>query len=838
MFRVLCCYLMLFCLHVQASEADLTKQFTTQIAPILEQRCISCHGPKKERGGIRLDILGHDLVNDPDAADLWHEVMNQIAVGDMPPKRAEPLTLEESTAILEWGGAALARAEQARLQKSGRVVVRRLNRDEYIHTLGELLGVPVADLPALEELPRDRFDHGYDNDGHRLDMSPLHIEQYIAVGRQALARAIDHRPERPGFERWRWDMIEDTVVTKDNKGKERRVQKPYTLVGAGPVGSKQPSERTAGFEIVTWGNKHSLRGDWLALGDVNLKDISHKPRFSSGVKNFVPVETGTYRLRFRIGASGTHPLHLERPAIFEVQHMPMLKSIHRSSVLATKADPDIIECEVYLEAGVPFSFRFGEVPHSYGHGRSKVPKGQELHASGARLFVDWMEIEGPCFAFHGWPSPAQRQLVPSGSLVGGDAKVEEVIEDFYSRAFRRPVSRSVLATGVKLYQNQVQTGRTALEAVETSFLYALASPRFLYLQEPNATDALRDLDDFELATRLSYFLWRTMPDQELFELAAQGQLSKPAILVEQVDRLLDDHRSKAFIAAFADQWLGLNKLEDFSPDKEIYPDWDGELASSMMAETHAFIGRIVRGNRSVLEVLDADYVMINERLAQHYGIPGVKGSHIRPVKVAKNGNRGGIIGQASILCLTSNGTRTSPVRRGVWVLERLLDSPPPPPPPNAGEIDNKIPGVAKLSMRERLAAHRKIESCASCHNNIDPIGLALESYNGIGRWVEYEASGNPDKPLHLGALIDATGGLPNGDKVDGAVALRQGLFGTEQKRFVAGFVRQMLSFAVGREADFADEELVGELHKKLQDNNFQARVLIKSLVTSSAFQRK
>jgi hypothetical protein len=393
---------------------------------------------------------------------------------------------------------------------------------------------------------------------------------------------------------------------------------------------------------------------------------------------------------------------------------------------------------------------------------------------------------------------------------------------------------------------QVRTEKPSFEeAIKSPLMVVLSSPDFLFLVEqgvgsdatPTASTPLA-LNDYELACRLSYFLWSSLPDDALAGLAASGALNRPAMLRHQVDRMLADEKSRALIKNFTGQWLRLREVGFNPPAGDIYPRYDDHLEVSMRGETEAFFEHVLRNDLSALDFLRSDYVVVNERLARFYDIPGVKGDHFRPVAVPPDVPRGGLVTQASILSVTSNGTRTSPVSRGVWILENLLGDPPPPPPPNAGDIPPGVPGIDKVTVRQRLQLHRENPQCARCHNKIDPLGFALENFAASGEWRTRELAIYMNPPTQTdGVEIDATARFPDGTELNGLGDLQRELLNREDQ-FLRCLSSKLYTYALGRELGLADDEMIDDAVQTMKSNNYTLRSLLHLVVTSDAFRRK
>ena len=470
--------------------------------------------------------------------------------------------------------------------------------------------------------------------------------------------------------------------------------------------------------------------------------------------------------------------------------------------------------------------------------RTPKPKEVELERDGKKkkgfpaedgypvIHIEKVTFKGP--VFEQWPPRRHREILFESELreTNEQAYVAEVMRRFLQRAFRRPATDEEVARFVSFYNGIRPEFPSFEEAMKETLAMALISPPFLYLLEP-AQDKKRDLTDWELASRLSYFLWSTMPDQELFDLADQGQLSKPSVLNAQIERMLRDDRGWRFFQQFTDQWLKLENTAQIAIDTGTYKGFDISLKTEMLQETRHFLKHLVLNDLSALNMLDADFTMLNEPLARHYGVEGVRGQAFRQVALTEE-TRGGLLGQSSVLMLGSTGKDSHPIRRAVWLRDRLLNDPPAPPPPDVPDLDETNPDFAKLTIREQLEVHRDKESCASCHRGIDPWGIALENFDAIGRF-RTEAHNKP---------VVASDTLPNGTELDGVVSLKNYLVEHRSEDFARALVSRLTVYALGRNLELSDEDLIDDLTNSFANNDYQMMHLIQELVASDAFRVK
>lgn len=845
----------------QSATAELTgtrsdqpdgRTFERVVSPYLTTYCLKCHGPEKQEGDFRVDAHLAASFLKRDVAARWNEVRHALNTGQMPPRGETRPSAADTARVVAWITRESRRA--ARIRLDGTTVLRRMNRHEYNNTIRDLIGL---NLQLVDEFPEDAPAGGFDNNGGALTISPFHLERYLKAARKILDRAIVDESSGPKTIKWHFE-IEDgrpgsgrNRVRLDND-KNRNVHlngsnRPpmngmmvyrheaegsfisyFTLPRAGEyiirvrAAGAVPAEQAVRSE----GPKVDLRRhqeNWergKLTAAQKRKKLEGYDRWSRGsveahYKTDRSYRYGPPRLQI-LGYLGSR--------------RPILDSY---DVAAPLSEPRVYETRTLMPAvksslhftnkyHIPFAPWFN--PHFIVQ-RDDFPRPE--------LYIDWIEIEGP--VYDAWPPSSHTRILLESPNKGRNeaAYARDVLAGFMRRAFRRPVSDSEVRAYAELFDKARPDKPSFAEAIKVPLAAVLASPHFLYLVEaaprPGAPGRPRKLDGYQLASRLSYFLWSSMPDETLFGLAASGKLHDPAVLRRQVDRMLKDPRSRSLIKNFAGQWLDLRKIGVNPPIAHRY---DRHLELSMRGETEAFFEHILRNDRSVLEFLHSNYLMINERLARFYDIPGVKGDHFRPVPVPADTHRGGLVGQASVLAVTSNGTRTSPVWRGVWILERLLGDPPPPPPPNAGDI----PPVPKqqqnrVSLRQRLQLHRRNAQCAGCHNKIDPLGFALENFDHAGGWRERDGT-RRDSPL-----IDAAARLPDGSRFVGVDGLRTELL-RRRHRFLRCLAQKLYTYALGRELTPADDATIAAAVGYMNANRRTLRSLMHHIVSSQTFRTK
>ncbi|MEQ8784994.1 MAG: DUF1592 domain-containing protein [Pirellulaceae bacterium] len=830
--------------------------FATVAEPFLRSHCLRCHGPEQQQGGFRVDRQLPNEFLDHAVVEWWSEVLNVLNAGQMPPDGEPQPPAADVRRFVEWIEGERRRGQRAR--KPAAVVMRRMNRHEYNNTIRDLIGIQ---LDLVDDFPEDPPVGGFDNNGGALTISPLHLERYLMTARKILDQAIVDEARGPGTIHWHFEL-EDGVAGSDRR--RVRLDDERNRSVHLECGSRPPIEGMVLMRF--WGE-------------------------ASRVQYFTPPRAGEYRIRIH-AAGATPPDEDVRRAGVELE---VRRQEERESKLAEEAERRKSR-ENFEAFSLPYIQRHFEQDRRYVFGPPRLrvlgflgsrkpilaefdveaprsePKTYEVAARltteksslcftneyripghwflgmnnqhddfpRPELFIDWVEIEGP--VYDAWPPSSHTRILIDSPHKDAEqaAYARDVLANFMRRAYRRPLRQGEVEPLLALFE-QVRPEKPSFEeAIKVPLTAVLASPHFLFLVEGDGAAgdrAEQPLDDFQLASRLSYFLWSSMPDDELIRLARAGELDDPRTLREQLERMLADERSNALIKNFTGQWLELRKVGANPPVSEIYKRYDDHLESSMRGETEAFFEHILRGDRSVLEFLDCDYVVINERLARFYGIPAVRGDHFRAVAVPEGVPRGGLVTQASILSLTSNGTRTSPVWRGVWMLRNLLGDPPPPPPPNAGDVPPGVPGLDKVTVRQRLQFHRQQPQCARCHEKIDALGFALENFAANGEWRDHEHRIYMDETMTAGLEIDSSAQMPSGARIDGVDGLRAELL-HQQDQFLRCLVGKMYTYALGREMGAADEPVIEEAvaHMKAHDNTL--RSLLHHIVASDRFRRK
>ena len=814
--------------------------FARVVQPFIKEHCTACHGPEKQKGKLRLDTLANNFA-DPAIASKWKEVVNSVGGHEMPPEDEKQPAPADAARFAEWLEQELARAEIAK--RSTRVVLRRMNRSEYDNTIRDLVGV---DFKPSEKFPEDPPAGGFDNIGQALSISPMQVELYYAAARQILDRALvegvkpesikwHFEPEENtlGGDRFRVKMGKNNIILNDGKN---------PTVNGMTVVHHESWDKGVGFRDF----KVPVDGDYVvrfrAAGRVpdraavveSAKTILGKRRDDEMAKN--PKGAKYHDEGFARGVEhfSTHRMYEYGPPRVKItQHLGGTpREIAELDVDAPESAPKTYEVRAFFttaSAGIGLDYAY-DIPkmleNSWMQGRDEFARPE--------LMIDWIELEGPMHPV--WPPASHSRLLFDSPNKDEKAYARELVSRFMARAYRRAVQPAEVDAKVALFDKVRAEKPSFVEAIKVPLAAVLASPHFLYLVEPEAPQ-LRKLNANELASRLSYLLWSSMPDDTLFKLAASGELAKPAVLRAQVDRMLADARSESFVKNFAGQWLGLRKVGSNPPSKTLYPEFDRHLEISIVRETEGFFAEILRSGLDARNLIKSDFVTINERLARFYGIAGVKGDAIRKVLAPTESHRGGLVTQASIHSITSNGTRTSPVVRGTWILKTLLGSDPGLPVANVGEIQSKVPGIDKATVRQRLAIHREVASCARCHDKIDPLGLAMENFNATGEWRAQEGHGYNGRIEKNDPVINASAKMPDGTEFVGVEGLQAQLLKKEDL-FLTSLANQLTTYALGRELGFSDRPAVRGFVEQMKREKYTLKALIAAIVSSEAFTTK
>lgn len=774
---------------------DSSLAYERDVRPVLQRFCFKCHTGKDAKADLRLDELDTDFVDGPDA-ETWHDVLNQLNLGEMPPPDAAQPDAAQRRTLTAWITTEIERAAQARGSTGGRVVMRRLTRYEYRNTMRDLLGV---DLDFSENLPPESLSkEGFKNNGGVLDISPLQIEYYLQAARKGLAKAI--------------------------------------VIGPEPQRYQQRAEKSEKVRRVKGEVSNRLGADSRFL--VRLDEFPREGEVIVRVRAHADVEPGAGFPRMRVALGVRADVEAPESTLAEVD--------------VTNASPHTFEFRGRIE-------RFPLPGHNPKYPGLQVSVYNDHAASGSAakqkgkkqkqpkqgtveplLVIEWVEFEGPVFA--SWPPPSHQQILFGDTAAADETTAGEadyarrVTERFMQRAYRRPVDPAEVDAIMRMYE-RVRPNEDSLEQTMREVLaLVLISPDFLYLVEPRANDTEKQpLSNFELASRLSYFLWSSLPDERLFQLASDGSLREPQTLAGEVRRMIADEKSAEFVRHFTDQWLDLAAIDRVAVNPEFFPDFDERVKSDMRIETQRFFAEVLQHDLSCLNFLDSEFAVLNWRLAEHYGVDQSVGADFQRVKLSPQEHRGGLLTQGSFLLSNSNGEDSHPIRRAVWLLDRLLDDPPAPPPPDVPELDPDEPNLAGLSLKKQLEVHRNKEACNDCHRGIDPWGVAFENFDAVGRWRTEVAGGKKNKQP---TPVDAAADLPDGTRVDGVRQLKSYLVEKRSRQFARAFVKRLMAYATGRSLELSDQATVDAVTQRFIQNDYRLGGLIVDIVQCDAFQMK
>jgi hypothetical protein len=768
------------------------------------KHCQACHGGSKPKGDFQLKSLMRDF-SDKDNRLHWLAVLEQVEAGNMPPAKRPRPSAKEVKGLTDWISERVAKAEADQRATQGRVVLRRLNRNEYANTVRDLLGVNV-ELKDL--LPLNASSSGFDNSAEALHVSSYLMENYLAAADRVLDAAIANGP-RPRTIKQRYD-IKDEKTVKPTGSVYRHLDDGVAIFS---------SWVSANIQVTLW-------------------------RFQSR-------QPGRYR--FRISGYG---FQTDKLVTFHVKAGPMNAAaqqylIDYFEVPANK--PTVVEFVEQMESNHTIRI----VTDGLGAIPPKVKKIGADKYTGPGLVVQWVDVEGPLL--DSWPPPSHRQLLgdlrqmrdPNNrnrqEVVSQEPVLdaERILRDFTRRAFRREVTDEDIKPFLARVQTKLAENYSFEQALRVGLKAVLVSPHFLFLREKagNANQAA-PLDDFALASRLSYFLWSSMPDEQLLTLAGQRKLRQPETLHEQVERMLRDPKAAAFTENFAGQWLGLRAIDDTTPDRMLYPEYDDILKVSMVKETLLFFDEVLKNDLSLTNFVASDFTMLNGRLAKHYGIPDVEGLEFRKVSLPPESHRGGVLTMASVLKVSANGTTTSPILRGAWVLDRILGTPPPKPTVDVEAVEPDIRGATTI--REQLAMHRQNAACATCHVKIDPPGFALENFDVIGGWREHYRSVGSGEPAFVngrkmrylnGPHVDASDVLPDGRRFQNIDEYKQ-LMLDDKDQLARSLASKLLAYATGATPTTADNPEIDAIVSRIRDQDYGLRSLVHEVVQSQVFQHK
>jgi hypothetical protein len=753
---------------------------------LLNQYCVTCHNQRAKTAGIMFDTM--DLTNVSKNAEIWEKAVRKLRGGMMPPPGARQPDRADVAAFVSWLENALDQAAASN-PNPGRVALHRLNRAEYANAIEDLLGLRI-DAAAL--LPKDDQANGFDNVANVLKVSPSFLDQYISAARAVTNQAIGNPQPKPL-----------SIVLRAPRGSDQSVH-----IDGLPLGTRGgllaehvfPADGEYKFSI----------GGLASGGYVRGLEYEHRVIITiDGAKVFEKVVGGEEDIK-QIDQK-------QAPAVATIngrfQNIP----------ISVKAGPH--------KVGVTFVARtFAESDDTFfsfvpGRGEDRIAR------------ISSVEILGPFNPAGITPTPGRQRVFvcqpsPRATETEEMACAKQIISAFARRAYRRPLTDRDLVAPMAFYKSGKEDGGDFDSGIRAGLTAILSSPKFLYRAETPPDGAAAGssyrISDIDLASRLSFFLWSRPPDEELINIAAQGKLRVPAVLEKQVRRLLADPNSKSLVTNFAFQWLKVRNIDEIDPDAFQFPNFDENLRDALKREMELFVDSIIREDRSVVDLLNANYTFVNERLALHYGIPNVRGDRFRRVTL-EDQNRWGLLGKGSILMVTSYPNRTAPVLRGAFILENITGTPPSPPPPDVEGFKENKDGEKAKTVREIMEQHRASPSCNGCHGVMDPLGFSLENFDAIGAWRS--------KDVNAGTVIDASGKLVDGTGVTGPNDLRQALL-KHPEQFVQTVTEKLLTFALGRSVEYYDMPTIRKIVRESAKDNYRISSIVLGIAKSEPFQMR
>jgi mono/diheme cytochrome c family protein len=761
----------------------------SSVRRVLDRYCVTCHNERLKTADLRLDRI--DVANPGMEADVWEKVVRKVHTGTMPPFNVPQPSEDDRRTLLLWLETSLDTASAARPNPGRTDTLRRLNRTEYQNAVRDLLAL---DIDAAALLPPDESGHGFDNVTVG-DLPPTLLDRYISAAQKIsrLAIGIPESSLQSDIIRLPADLTQEDHLPGLPMGTRGGVSVSHTFAQDGE------------YEIQIW-LARDLEGNVSGLREPRAHELMV-------LVDRQPV--AIFKIEKPAGADAT-VLDKDLKA-----HVTVPAGPHEIGVTFVKDGSSLLET-----GRQPLQSHFNDRRH---------PRSAPA--------IDQISMTGPYDAKGAENTPSRRRLFvcrpdaerragSGGSTASNreEACAQTILATLMRRAYRRPIAKTEVEGPMAFYR-EGRAGKDFDAGIARALSAVLVNPEFLFRveSEPKTVpaDGVYRISDLELASRLSFFLWSSIPDDELLAAASAGKLSRPEELEKQARRMLADRRSFNLATNFAGQWLRLRNLEAVNPNARLFPDFDDNLRQAFRQETELFFDSVLREDRSVLDLIRADYTFLNERLAKHYGIPNVYGSLFRRVTLGPDSKRGGLLRQGSVLAVTSFATRTSPIIRGVWVLGNIFGAPPPPPLPNVPALDESTVS-ANLPMRERLAAHRSNAVCASCHRTIDPVGFSLESFNAIGQWRDHEADDVP---------IDVSGALPGVGEIRGVAGLEDGLL-EHPELFAGTLTEKLLTFALGRGVEYYDAPAVRQIVRDAEKDGYRFSSLMLGIVKSTPFHMR
>ena len=757
---------------------------------VLDRYCVTCHNQRTKASGLALD--GLDVARPSADGEVWEDVARKLRARTMPPQGMPRPDEASYNALATWLETELDRAAAA-APNPGRPLIRRLNRSEYTNAIRDLLALDV-DVSSL--VPPDDSAFGFDNNSDVLGTSPALLERYLVAADRVSALAVG-APVSPGS---------DTYRIRQDRSQDQHIEGlPLGSVGGLVVNHNFPLDGEYHFSLALYRtNLESIRG------------LEHPHQIEitiDGARVFIATIGGETETP-EPGGPGRGGLSIT----------------DRSDAVDARLQVRVPVTAGPHAVGATFVRKIGEGSQRL---RPFLRSSAGTYDNTGRPHIETMTVAGPFNPTGPGDTPSRQRIFSCrpANRSQEEACATKIVSALSRRAFRRPVTKAEVTRILEFYKTGREKG-TFDTGIQMALRRILASPTFVFRVEEDARErgavkagTSHRVGDFELASRLSFFLWSSIPDEPLLDLAARGQLSRPAVLEREVKRMIADRRAAALVSNFAGQWLHLRNLKTITPNHDEFPDFDDTLREAFQREAELFFDSIMREDRNVVDLLTADHTFVNERLAKHYGVPYVYGSQFRRVTLIDDARRG-LLGKGALLMVTSRADRTAPVLRGKWILENVLGTPPPPPLPNVPPLQASTEQAPK-TLRERMEMHRASASCAGCHKLMDPLGFALENFDAIGTWRTRES----------GVPVDASGVLADGTAVDGVVALRNALVARSDV-FVRTLTEKLMIYGLGRGLQHYDMPVVRDVVRKAEKQNYRFSALIMGIVTSTPFQMR
>ena len=799
--------LALFFLHSIQGKEISSVSYQAQVLPILEKHCIQCHGPEKQKGDVRFDTLSIDFLKDRTAAETWHDASDQIKLGEMPPEEENPLSEGERKLITEWIDSNLEKALREIKGEQSEAVIRRLNRTEYQYTMEDLLGFK---MDYVDGLARDPLSpDGFLNNGKVLGMSSLQIEHYLKTARKAFQLILNEEEE-------------PTVKVSEVKWNKGNIRGPSSKLYVGK------SDHRLGR--VNYWHGNFQQPPKSGRFTIRIKARSErKPGYPS------PILEGSYGFfvsGLTLNIQGSLPeveIDSNETKTYEISSYAKLFPMTLANVPDDKIN-GVLTFRNSLDDGNPLPKQLEKITETKDK-KGKIKKKKTNYypedPNFSKIIIESVEFVANDYS--SWPSKIHQQIILPEEDLNNERTAKSVISRFLTKAWRKPVDSKTSDKWFQHFKKISRDENSSIYALRETLATSLASTNFIYLSEPKPNKSKPSiLSSHELAARLSYFLWSSMPDNELRALADKNRLSDSKVLAIQIKRMLRDPKSNRFAEEFSKQWLDLGGVDRVAVNPRYHKNFDNRLKPYMQAESLEFFKEIFKKDEPMTQIIDADFTMLNARLAKHYGVEGPKSQRFERTSLKGTNRAGGILGHASIHLSGSDGAESHPIRRAVWVRERLLHDPPKPPPPDVPGIEESVKDFEKLSLHEQIEFHRKKESCNDCHRTLDPWGIALEEYSAVG--LKREETTVHKKPITSDTI------LPGNHPVDGVEELQKFILSHRKDQFAHAFCSKVLTYALGRSLTLEDEILVNELKNEFVKNRFRLSGLLKNIVLSETFR--